>query len=337
MCYDCATDAELADCAFDADEYHPQNWPDDATLATYPDELPEPHGWHDEKGKPYDSNWRLYNPYQGSQSPTEGRCNALLSSWKDRYGAPRYCTRLPEHEFIDDGSEFCKVHKSRDALMKRARDLFEHGLHSKTVRHVFDKLDAWQKVTVLGWWESYIDESVYDFGIEWSETTVSDSAAVDDNDGPVTTEGTYDALEVELDEETVTVGVPVPQEHETRCFALFRAAVMDMKAGLADRVLLDTEDGTTAMEREQTVSVTDEGQEITDEAEHHLNLPVSRLDKDRTDVLAFGGVPVDGGADVEVDVSGAEELVMDLTDDDYATPTAVDHDPVTTASALDDN
>jgi hypothetical protein len=78
MCLDCDTDDELDECPFDADEHHPSDWPDDATRDDYPDDLPEPTGWHEGSGKPYDSNWRSNAYYRrcGATSPgklSEGR------------------------------------------------------------------------------------------------------------------------------------------------------------------------------------------------------------------------------------------------------------------------
>ncbi|MDB9247468.1 hypothetical protein PN419_00405 [Halorubrum ezzemoulense] len=305
MCRNCETDDELDECAFDADEHHPDDWPDDATRADYPDELPEPTGWHDDSGKPYDSNWRRYNPYQGSKTPTDGRCNALLSGWRDRYGEPRYCMRLPEDEYIDDGSQFCRVHNERGTLMDRAADLFTHGIYSKTIRHIFDKLDPWQKLVVLAFYDSYVQESHFEFDAELQEHTIDFSGY--DRELPL-------EVAAELDEdEQYTVGVPIPNEHEIRCFALYRAALKDMSASLAERETLPDAD-TAAMERETTVTVTDDGREITDLDEHHLNVAISRTDNDREDLLRFGGVPMDSDADVEINAETPEELVLDVDD-----------------------
>jgi len=273
------------DCPYDPDEHHPDEWTGEYEA---------------------DSNGREYNPYSGSKTPSDGRCNALLTNWEERYGDPRYCTQLPMETFVEDGSEFCSTHRGRDGLMERASELLTHGLYAKTIHHVFEKLSPWQQLTVLGWYDDYVQESTYAFD-ESLETQYIDFS---DFGGEMPLE-----VETHLDENSqLPVDVPVPTDHAARCFALFRAAVMDIKAGLADRALLETEDGTTAMEREQVVSVTDEGYEITDEAEHHLNLPLSRIDKDKDELLAFGGVPIDSDSNVEMNVGEAEELVFDLDD-----------------------
>jgi len=280
------------DCAYDADEHHPDEW----------------------EGERYtDSNGRDFNPYQGSVTPTDGRCNAPLSNWQERYGEPRYCMQLPEETFIDDGSQFCKMHKSREDLMERASELFTHGVYAKTIKHVFERLEPWQKLTALGWYDSYVRESTFDFEAELQEVQIDFA----DFDGELPLE-----LVVRLDgDEQLSIAMPVPTEHEPRCFALFRAALMDLKTGLAERAVFDTDDGTAVMEKSETLDVIeDEDGNVVDtidiEDEHHLNVPISRIDGDKNDLLAFGGVPVDSGADVEVNTGTPDELVFDLGEDE---------------------
>jgi len=319
MCLNCETDAELAECPFDADEHHPSDWPDDATRDGYPDDLPEPTAWDDDRGKPYDSNYRRYNPYQGSQSPTEGRCGALLTAWEDRYGEPRYCTGMPESTYVEDGSSFCRHHTERESLMERASDAFSHGIYAKTIRHVFDKLSAWQKLVVLAFYDSYMQESRYDFQEALHDYTIDFGGF--DEELPLEVAAQLDA------DETLSIGVPVPTERVIRGFALYRAALKDMSASLAERETLPDED-TAAMERETVVSVTDDGRKITDVAEHHLNMPISRVDNDREDLLRFGGVAVDGDEDVSVNVETPESLIVDLDDEVEPESTSSEANPV---------
>jgi len=282
MCRQCEDAAAQEACAFDADEHHPDQWDGDQLR---------------------DSNDRRYNPYQGSVSPTEGRCNATLDAWEDRYGEPRYCMALPESTFIDDGSEYCRVHSKQDPFMDRASDVFTHGYYSKTIRHVFEHLEPWQKLTALGWYDSYVQESRFEFDASFEEYRIDFS----DYDGSLPLE-----VEAQLNERgEMVVGVPIPHTHAVRAFALYRAALADVKAGLADRALLDTSDG-TAMERETVVGTTESGT-VTDFDEHHLNLPLSRIDKDKEELLAFGGVPIDGTDDgVGTGASSPDQLILDL-------------------------
>jgi len=212
---------------------------------------------------------------------------------------------MTEDTFIADGSSFCKRHKSRDALMERAKDLLTHGIYAQSIQHVFDKLPAWQQLQGVGFYDAYLVESQFDFDarMEAYEIDTDGLSEVFDTDA-------LGGMGVDTDGDVLPVEIPVPTEHETRAWALFRAAVMDVKAQSAERELLSGD--TTAMEREQVVDVTEHGKPIFDEDEHHLNLPLSRIDKDKDELLAYGGVPVDSNADVDVSVGGPEELIVDL-------------------------
>ena len=305
----------MASDPFDDDEYHPDEWPEDATRDDYPDGLPVPHGWDKSRGKPCDSNGRPYNPYQGSKTPSEGRCNAMLSDWHERYGEPRYCMGMPESTFVDDGSDFCRNHKSHESLMERASEAFTHGLYAKNIRYTFERLNPWQKLVVLAFYDSYVQESKYDFDEQLQDHEIDFS----DYEGQLPIE-----IASQLDEdETMHVGVPTPREHEVRCFALYRAALMDMKVSLAERKTLPDEDS-GAMERETVVSVTDDGREITDLDEHHLNMPISRADNDREDLLRFGGVEMDDDADVAVNVDTPDSMIVDLEEPSPTAETTMD-------------
>ena len=226
---------------------------------------------------------------------------------------------MPESTFVDGGSSFCKNHTERESLMERASDAFSHGIYAKTIRHVFDKLSAWQKLVVLAFYDSYVQESRYDFEATLHDYTID----FGDFDEELPLEV---AAQLE-DNETLSIGVPVPTERAVRGFALYRAALKDMSASLAERETLPDED-TAAMERETVVSVTDEGREITDVAEHHLNMPISRVDNDREDLLRFGGVDVDGDEDVSVNVETPESLIVDLDDEVEPESTSSDANPV---------
>jgi len=73
----------------------------------HPDEVPPSEYAHDEDG--------AYNPAAGAQSQeaalNAGRCAAPLKHAEERYGEPRFCTRLPEAVFVDGGSDRCYQHK----------------------------------------------------------------------------------------------------------------------------------------------------------------------------------------------------------------------------------
>lgn len=325
MCQQCSD----GDCAYDDTERHPDAWPDGADCDEYPDDLPEPQSWHDGDGKPCDSNGTRYNPYQGSVSQTDGRCNALLTRWKERYGEARYCMAMPESTFLgDEGSDYCRSHKhneTNEALMERAREAFTHGLFSKSIRHVFDKLQSWQQLSVLGRYDAYVSESHY----EYAPTVQSHTIDFSDYDGELPLE-----LAVELDDdECMDVGVPIPTEHQNRAYALYRAALSDVKSGLAERSILDT-DSSGAMERETVVDINPEtGEKYTEMEEHHLNLSLSRLDKDRKELLQFGGIPLDTDDGADVSVESPEQLIVDLDDVDSG---GVESEPTPLVKQMDD-
>lgn len=76
-----------------------------------PDEVPPDEYERDEEAG--------YNPAAGAQSREAalraGRCAEPLDRWEERYGEPRYCTRLPEAVFFDGGSERCQRHKENQS------------------------------------------------------------------------------------------------------------------------------------------------------------------------------------------------------------------------------
>ncbi len=295
MCELCETAEQQENCPFDSDEKHPDQWTGE---------------------KPRDSNDRRYNPYQGSRTPADGRCGAPLSAWSDRYGEVRYCTALPESTFVDDGSDYCRNHKQREGLMKRASELLEYGLYSTVITNVFEQLAGWQKVLVLGFYDSYLQESTIDFdeqivgydvtldGDEWSmPIDVPESTVDSDDDG----------------NDVVEVGLPVPSKHGVRAYALYRAAIKDVQVTLAETAVMpDDEDGTTALETSTLVE--SDGEFRTTFEEHHLNLPIDRVDRSRSELLEFGGVPIESDDDVNINVAAPESLMVDLNDD----ATAVD-------------
>lgn len=293
---------------FEPDEPHPDEWPDDATTADLPDEYPEPHAWHDEDGKPYDSNWRRYNPFQGSVTPHPDRCSVMLTNSMERYGEPRYCMRLPMSEFDvpdEKKSQFCSVHRNHETMIKTAREAFDMGIHSQTIRHTIDKLPPWMKVAVAAWYDTYLGMSVKDFAPTYEDYTVDFSDVDDRAELPTPLLGEL------TDENQLHIGVPVPTNEEMSAFALFRAAVMDAKTTMADRELL-----AHGLVIDSVVDIDPEtGETMTEPAEHDLNLTVSRLDKDKKELLEFGGVPIDGGDQgPDVAVESPEELIVDLNE-----------------------
>jgi len=73
----------------------------------HPDEVPSTEYEYDEDG--------AYNPAAGAQDRDAaldaGRCGAELHRFDERYGEPRFCTRVPEAVFVSGGSGRCYIHR----------------------------------------------------------------------------------------------------------------------------------------------------------------------------------------------------------------------------------
>lgn len=249
--------------------------------------------WEDENDTPpseklwdYDSRNIRYNRNAGSKSPTKGRCNALLNAWEERYGEPRYCTRIATKWYPNSDEEYdwCYMHKDRDGLMKQARDIMQHGMVTKTFAHFFDKSDPVEKIFIIGLFESLIDESVYDF--ECNKQSIELDFSKSD----------YSPEEFNIDTEdgTVLVHFPQPTNHETRALALLSAATDEVKMLKANSQILEA---AMTSESATKVATTEDGRigEVYEEkSEHYLNLPYSRLVKDHKENLKRGGVDIEG-------------------------------------------
>jgi len=238
----------------------------------------------------YDWSWDSrnirYNENAGSQTPTKGRCNALLVSWEERYGEPRYCTRIPERFYKCEGdSNFCKKHKGREGLMQRAKEMMSHGMFSKTFMHYFDKSDPVEKVFVTALFESLIERSKYDFdvGDNSIELDFSDSEREPERHGVVTD-----------DEDKAVIYFPEPTQNHTPALALLEASVDEVKMLKANS---DIFADNMKSESTEVAATTDDGrigETIEEVSEHYLNLPYSRLVKDHKENLKRGGVDIEG-------------------------------------------
>lgn len=244
------------------------------------DEKPAPSDWPEDEDKPYDSNYRQYNPYAGSQTPTAGRCNALLTNYRERYGEPRYCTAIPAKWFgRSQNSQFCKTHTPRELMHENAEELWETGRFAANYIYAFDRVSTAKQLYAVTLFDDLLEESAYDFETEYAAHTIT----ADDVDF--------------IPAETVTVDFPVPQSRTYRANALWFAALDFIRLQNMQEVVL--EDGP---EKEEVIGVTDDGEPIYTTEEHHLNLPISRLTKDYDRHLTAGGVNgTEEGDNIEVD------------------------------------
>lgn len=252
------------------------------------DDKPAPDEWDDSKEKPTDSNGRPYNPYQGSQSPTEGRCNCLLSNWEERYDEPRYCTALPKKYFMPDGSEFCKNHVSRENLMKNANQLMKHGAFAKNYVRVFGNLDTFEQIEVTQVFNNLVTDSVYDFESE-------------------TVQWTFEVEDEDIETDQIEQEIKIPTSKMAPAKALWLAAL-----DLAKMTRMNTIMFKDNLEHEKTITYTENGEEITEMDEHYMNLAYSRLASDYRKFLENGGIKVDIDGD-KININDAEiEYITEL-------------------------
>lgn len=246
------------------------------------DEKPPPS----EKDYAYCSRGNQYNQNAGSQSFTKGRCNALLVSWEDRYGEPRYCTRIPEKYYKCDGnSDFCKKHKGREGLMQHASDVLEHGLGTKTFAHYFDKTDPVEQVYITALYEKLLEESKYDFECE-------KDSLIEDFD-----ESDFDTVELGIttdEDNIVEIAFPQPTEHPIRGLALLEAAIDEVKMLKANGRILQDDLRSESPAKVATTEGGKIGETYDTWNEHYLNLAYSRLVKDQKENLKRGGVDIEG-------------------------------------------
>lgn len=291
MCLERCDGEPNDDCIYEPSEHHPAEYDGDGER---------------------DSNGREYNPYSGSITPSEGRCNAVLTNYDERYGERRFCTQLPASQFGGD-SEFCHNHRGR-ATAKRAKDLLgETTVHAKSILHEFDRLRPIKKVLALALYDSLTAQSMYDFEVDVQEIEIS--FADDRREHPIPPD-IEPLLEPSDDGDDdgpwLSIGIPVPNDHAYRCFCLAQAAFDEIKRVKINETI--AEDG--LLGESIAASGTAESGHIvdtvTEEIEHPLNLAYSRLTKDRKEDLKIGGVLVDDESDVEVTVDGAEDLIMDV-------------------------
>jgi len=250
---------------------------------------------------------------RGSSEPQDGRCGAVVKFTMERYGETRYCTAMPESTFVEDGSDFCRQHKSREALMERAQELFKHGHFATNYVNFVKHLSASKFLFAVEMVGGLFEMSQHDFDVE-EETRVIDTA------------------ESELiEEDAVEVDLPIPTKTSLSLQAdqLWNAALAEVEMNNMREVVF--QEGHT---KDKIAKTADMEGKITDtkyeSVEHHLHLPISRLTTDIKKYLKNGGVALDddeGGVvtfqqnDYTLDVSPQEtesddaESVSETADD----------------------
>jgi len=278
-----------------------------------PDELTD-------DGQLKDQNGKKYKPFSGRLTPTdlEDRCNAPLNNWRARYPEIRYCGRA-----VWDDSTFCYNHRSRietsnsmtdDTLdtIASAEEMMQTGLFTQTIDHFYNNLDPLKKLFGWGTFESLMGESSYEFAVEYETRKFDFSDAAIRPDG-VDSEGILD------------VKCGFPTENLDPALSLYAAAMMGVQIiTVQPRIMYENEDEGQRMMESKTIEhaqLTAPTENSPDQdyktletwSEHHLNLPLSRLVRDRPKLLERGGVGVD--ADESADTISEDDVVLEIQAD----------------------
>lgn len=238
-------------------------------------------------------------------------CNAVLRHTWDRYGERRYCAGLAIENFSSEGVEtdyehdgFCKHHQSRAELMEHRKEQMKTGAYAKSHESVFQHLEPHKQLLANDLFRSLLEESKYsnEWDIEETEMILDVSTA-----------------DFMPDADSLAIEHPVPQEKRVRAQALWFASLdfMMMQDIRTEQFRVSAEEeyegrDLAVGERTTYVASDDEVKEVVEE--HHLNLPLSRIQKDYERHLSFGGVETEENQDT-ADV-GQREWVLEVAPDE---------------------
>lgn len=200
-------------------------------------------------------------------------CGRVLKFTLERYGEKRYCTGISSSP-----EDTCKHHKSRLNMDEQQKENFKTGAFTESYDAIFEYLPPHKQVMANELYRSLIEESTYDFGERLAEREI-------------------DTSEWEGLGDSVTILHPIPTDHEVRCMALWFAALdfMVMQNIRQEQFKVAAQEGLAVGEKEFERE-SEAGQVYTVVDEHHLNLPLSRVQKDYAHHLKFGGVVVEDEA-----------------------------------------
>lgn len=248
------------------------------------DTPPEPHDDYPDDWETFwrgDTAWgrtddgKEFQLDAGSTEPQDGRCGAPLTDYERRYGEIRYCTQMPVSKFVDGGSDYCKTHKSMDALMDRAAELVQHGAFGRSYVIFSRSMDPLEFISAVEIFDGLLMQSRHEFEVEYEERTVDTSES-----------------DLILENE-VAVELPFPTNstYKFQYKELWQAALDEVKVERMQHCIFD--DGvsqkTIAQAADMEGKITDTKYESE---EHHLHLSISRLTKDMKEHLKNGGVSI---------------------------------------------
>lgn len=264
-----------------------------------------------------DSTGRPFNPESGSQTPTDGRCNAVLRRYEERYGEYRYCGQYPASKFNHDvDHDYCNTHEQRADLNAQAEEVMQTGMASRSRDHIYRKLPDWQRLYIYGLHEGLMGQSTFEFAPEYEvkEFDFSDcpfNPRISGQEGP-----------------QYLIEVPHATENIDRELALWAAAVDGTKMELANAEIAAEEMTVEKKEHAQLTSPTEndptqEWKTLETLVEHPLNMAYSRVLKDRKKLLKYGGIVVEGETSDDTSViQELDSLNMIEADTTAETPTA---------------
>lgn len=238
-----------------------------------------------------------YHPHGGSRFPIEENnfgadaCNAVLNRSESRYNEPRYCTQAALR-----GESYCQIHIGRKNVDEYHMSHFNTGAYLDSYEKLLNYLSVEKQALAIDIFDSLIQESKYDFEqtYETSEITSPEKSS---------------------DDVAVELKVPVPTEHTARCQSLWYAALEFVKIQNIDEQLFkDALEEEVVGEREKVVGTTDNGA-IREREEHHLNLPLSRIQQKYKEHLKFGGVEIDGD-EMNINMTTSDNRFKEITPPD---------------------
>jgi hypothetical protein len=233
----------------------------------------------------------------GSPEPVEGRCNATLRDYQNRYGERRYCGVLPAKNFPGYDSDYCRTHKHMDALEEHWQDLFKHGYFAESYVHVAQRLSPTKFLFAIEMLGGLMEMSQYEFDV------AEEAVALDTSDSLL------------IQDDVVEVDMPVPTAHKFQADQLWQGSLAEVEMRQMRELVFKE-----GVETDTYAATADVDGEITDskteQTEHHLHLPISRLTKDIKEHLKNGGVEIDAEADSGTLTFQKNDYTLDVRPDE---------------------
>lgn len=276
----------------------------------------------DEHGE-YNENAGSPAPLEkGDEHPESGKeikyhpCNAVLKFTMERYGETRYCTGMSVKNFRkrDDTpdpsyehDQFCKHHQSRKDLQQANREHMKMGAFAKSYEHTFQYLDPHKQIVTIDLFESLLKESTFDFDSEYIVEEID----------PISDGG-----------DKIRVQCPIPSKRTSRAQAIWYAALDFVKMqNINEEQFRIAAKENLAVGEKEFEKETESGQVMTIVDEHHLNLPLSRIQKDYERHMKFGGVSTEPGEETDVSIDD-RTWVLEVDEPKPEPEAAIDPSPI---------